>query len=137
VKHLALPDVDLEITCGSGTYIRSIARDVGHDLGCGAHLLELRRTAIGPFAAERACSLDDLNRPERVAAMRVESAEALAHLPSVGVSAEVAADLRHGRAVAADGALGSGPVVVTHAGRVVAMGEVVEDVIHPRKVFEA
>lgn len=54
VNTSALPDVKFEIECSKGTYIRSIAHDLGESLGCGAHLSELRRTKIGDYSAENA-----------------------------------------------------------------------------------
>jgi tRNA pseudouridine55 synthase len=52
------PDLVLEIACGKGTYIRSIARDLGQALGCGGYVRELRRFCVGPFEAERAVGVD-------------------------------------------------------------------------------
>ena len=48
------PAFDFQVRCSSGTYVRSLVADVGHELGCGAHLASLRRTAIGPFLVESA-----------------------------------------------------------------------------------
>ena len=56
------PELALEIECGSGTYIRSIGRDLGQKLGCGAVMTELVRTRIGPFDLADAVSLDDLDQ---------------------------------------------------------------------------
>lgn len=53
-------DVDVEVDCSAGTYIRSLARDLGSALGVGGHLIALRRTAVGPFTLEHARRLDDL-----------------------------------------------------------------------------
>jgi len=53
-------DVDVRIECSKGTYIRSLARDLGAALGVGAHLTALRRTAIGPYSVEKAWTLDGL-----------------------------------------------------------------------------
>ncbi len=53
-------DVDVEVDCSSGTYIRSLARDLGEALGVGGHLTALRRTAVGPFTLEHARTLDDV-----------------------------------------------------------------------------
>ncbi|MCV7440111.1 tRNA pseudouridine(55) synthase TruB [Mycobacterium seoulense] len=53
-------DVDVEVDCSSGTYIRALARDVGAALGVGGHLTALRRTRVGRFSLEQARSLDDL-----------------------------------------------------------------------------
>ena len=52
VRTYEPPDADVTIVCGKGTYVRSIARDLGRDLGCGAYLTSLRRTAVGPFLVE-------------------------------------------------------------------------------------
>jgi tRNA pseudouridine55 synthase len=56
----AWPDVRLRIDCGRGTYVRSIARDLGAALDRGGHLTALRRTAVGPFRVDAAVTLDDL-----------------------------------------------------------------------------
>ncbi len=58
VQRYEWPFLELEIDCGKGTYIRSIARDLGIALGCGGLVQTLRRTRIGPFTVERAMSLD-------------------------------------------------------------------------------
>lgn len=54
------PALVLRIACSSGTYVRSLARDIGEDLGCGAVLTELVRTRIGPYSVENAIRLDEL-----------------------------------------------------------------------------
>ena len=53
----AVVDIDLTVTCSSGTYVRALARDLGQSLGCGAHLTALRRTAVGPFNVQEAREL--------------------------------------------------------------------------------
>jgi len=55
------PLLTIEVECGKGTYIRSLAHDLGQRLGCGAHLRSLTRLAIGPFALADACSLEELD----------------------------------------------------------------------------
>ena len=59
ITRFELPEVDFEIRCSKGTYIRSIARDLGALLGCGAYLKKLRRTAIGDYRVEDALPLAD------------------------------------------------------------------------------
>jgi tRNA pseudouridine55 synthase len=54
-------DLDLRVVCSKGTYIRSLAADIGRDLGCGAHLVQLRRTRSGPFQVDRALTWEELN----------------------------------------------------------------------------
>lgn len=60
---LAYPLLSVRVTCGKGTYIRSLARDMGKALGTGGHLASLRRTAIGPYTLAQAVRLEDLPRP--------------------------------------------------------------------------
>lgn len=59
-------DLDVVVDCSSGTYIRSLARDLGAALGIGGHLTELRRTAVGPFTLDHARTLDDVRDEPRV-----------------------------------------------------------------------
>ena len=59
------PDVDFEVACSKGTYIRALAHDFGQRLGVGAHLTALRRTAIGPYLVERAWTLEGLEQTAR------------------------------------------------------------------------
>ena len=54
-------DVDVEVVCSSGTYVRALARDLGASLGSAGHLLSLRRTRVGPYGIERAHTLDALD----------------------------------------------------------------------------
>jgi tRNA pseudouridine55 synthase len=56
----AAAEVEIEVHCSSGTYIRAIARDLGEELGVGGHLTALRRTAVGPFGIDTAHTLDEL-----------------------------------------------------------------------------
>lgn len=60
VSKPAGDDLPFRVRCSKGTYIRTLAHDFGQALGCGAHLVALRRTAIGPIAVDRAWQLDDL-----------------------------------------------------------------------------
>ena len=58
--NIKLPQIELAMTVSTGTYVRAIARDLGDALGCGAHVVAMRRTAIGPKQADQAYTLDDL-----------------------------------------------------------------------------
>lgn len=59
VLHMEMPDLSLEVECSKGTYIRSLARDLGEKLDSGAHLTGLRRTRIGPYSVEKAISMEN------------------------------------------------------------------------------
>lgn len=79
----------IDVVCSSGTYVRTLAADLGRLLGSGAHLRNLRRIAVGEFG------LDEAGPPERCRLMPVETA--VRSLPKVTVDAEVAALVGHGR----------------------------------------
>jgi len=101
-----LLDVDVNVTCSSGTYIRAIARDVGTALGVGGHLTALRRTRVGPYTAALARSLDELAESFEV----IPLAEAAAAVfPRRDLTADEAAKLAHGGRLPAVGR-DSGPV---------------------------
>lgn len=55
-------DATFKIVCSKGTYVRSLAHDLGQSLGCGAHVIELRRTAIGQYRVDDSWRVDDLTR---------------------------------------------------------------------------
>jgi tRNA pseudouridine55 synthase len=91
--------IDLE--CSKGTYVRSIARDIGEQVGCGALLEELRRTGFGPFRIEDAVALERLTDEDTgataLAAAVIPPHEALGHLPVIEVDGATADGLRYGR----------------------------------------
>ena len=60
ISNYSFPLLSFTVTCSSGTYIRSLADDIGRELGCGAYLTELRRTAIGSYKIEDATAIDNL-----------------------------------------------------------------------------
>jgi tRNA pseudouridine55 synthase len=99
----------ISVTCSSGTYIRSLADDIGRALGGGAHLRDLRRTAIGSFTETEAVALDALT-PERL----LTPAQAMRDLTTVTVDDAVAADVAHGKVLPVDrlGVAGEGPWAV-------------------------
>ncbi|MFE5410059.1 tRNA pseudouridine(55) synthase TruB [Microbacterium sp. NPDC056569] len=86
-------DLDVVVDCSSGTYIRSLARDLGATLGVGGHLTALRRTRIGPFDVTSAAAVDALAD----APLLDPAAAAAAVLGRFDVTADEARDLRHGK----------------------------------------
>lgn len=101
------------ISCSSGTYIRVLADDLGRLLGGGAHVRNLRRTAVGPWEERDAVALEEVE-PDRV----VPPADMLPWLEAATVSGDVEAQVRHGRPLSgADlGAEGAGPWRVVGSG---------------------
>jgi tRNA pseudouridine55 synthase len=120
------PRLELEIACGGGTYIRSIARDLGEDLGCGGLVDVLTRTRIGRFTLDDAVDLDHVS-VDRLAECLRPALEAVAELPRLAVTAEEVAALVQGRELMADAIAGTpvGPgevVLVDPQGTLVAIG---------------
>ncbi|MEW6657576.1 MAG: tRNA pseudouridine(55) synthase TruB [Thermodesulfobacteriota bacterium] len=99
VQELALPLVTLEVTCSQGTYIRTLAADLGRTLGCGGHLAALRRLQVGPFRVEQALTLEAMEEMagEELASRIIPLAECLPGFRALAVGPEDAAHLRHGR----------------------------------------
>ena len=90
------PRLELLIECGSGTYVRSIGRDLGELLGCGAVMTDLQRTRIGPFLASEAVPVDDLQR-ENISTYLQPPARAVEHWPSHRCNAADLWEIAHGR----------------------------------------
>ncbi len=101
IERIDLPDVVLRVRCSKGTYIRTLAEDIGEILGCGAHLTALRRLATGPLNLESAVTLEalaELDEATRVARL-LPPDSLLAHLPSLALSGAIEARFSHGNAV--------------------------------------
>ena len=109
----ALPELELDVHCSKGTYVRTLAEDIGAELGCGAHVIGLRRTGVGPYVEpeRRFVTLAEI---EAILASAPEGAEpplqaldelllplesALGHWPEVKLTADAAFYLRQGQAV--------------------------------------
>ena len=144
-----VPDADhtvLEAECGKGTYVRSLARDMGRTLGCFGHVSALRRTAVGPFASESMVLLENLeNLCHRAAAGEGSLADALMpvetaldDIPALAVSRADAARLSRGQAVllrGRDAPNFTGTISVTVAGQLLALAELDRGEIVPKRVF--
>jgi len=143
------PDPDhgvLEAECGKGTYVRSLARDMGRELGCFGHVSALRRVAVGPFGEETMILLEDLEAVcHRAAAGEASLADAilpvetaLDDIPALAVGRAEAARLQRGQAAilrGRDAPIFRGPVYVTVAGQLLALAEVDHGEIVPKRVF--
>ncbi len=93
------PELELMIECGSGTYIRSLGRDLAAALGTSAVMCALQRTAIGGFRVEEAVSIAELNA--KSFADRLQPAlVAVARLPKIPLTADQLIEIRHGRPIA-------------------------------------
>jgi tRNA pseudouridine55 synthase len=93
------PFLEIEVTCSSGTYLRSLAHDLGEVLGCGGHISALRRTAVADFKLETAVSLEHLT-PENLDTFLLPLDTAVRHLPRLQLSQAEAVALWQGKAIA-------------------------------------
>lgn len=137
-----------EIECGKGTYVRSLARDMGRDLGCFGHISELRRTEVAPFAEDDLVTLAELEEAvgptdgdrdfSAADGLLVDIAAALDGLPQVALGEDAAQKVRLGNAVIVrgrDAPIEADEAFVTARGRLVAIGSIEAGMFHPRRVF--
>ena len=132
---MELPEIRFRVRCSSGTYLRSIARDLGEELGVGAHLTALRRITIGAFGVDGAIGVGQLADTAAVDGVRIDPLAALGHLPAVEVGEEEAGRLAHGQRLRLDEAAPNGLVAVANAGALLAVAEIDDGLLSPRKVF--
>ncbi|TRL40524.1 tRNA pseudouridine(55) synthase TruB [Rhizobium straminoryzae] len=137
-----------EVECGKGTYVRSLARDFGRELGCYGHISDLRRTFVAPFAEETMVPLAELvaleaieDRDERLAALDaflVDTGEALSALPQIRISDDQAHRLRMGNPIilrGRDAPVAEPEAVALAGGKLVAIGEIGQGEFRPKRVF--
>jgi tRNA pseudouridine55 synthase len=93
-----LLDVEVDVTCSSGTYVRALARDLGTALGVGGHLTALRRTRVGGFSLGEAETLDEVTMNPMAGLMDLDAAASHA-FDRIDLSDDQALDARHGRPV--------------------------------------
>ncbi len=161
---VAMPDADhtvFEVECGKGTYVRSLARDMGRDLGCRGHVSDLRRVLVEPFEPEDLITVEELERAvgvvrtqdggetrpdpdtvpdafKAVDALLVDTMVALDALPEVPLGDDAAGKVRLGNPVIVRGR--DAPVEAPEAyaslrGRLVAIGAVEAGMFKPMRVF--
>jgi tRNA pseudouridine55 synthase len=126
-------EFEMVVSCSKGTYIRTLAEDIGQELGCGAHILTLRRLAAGPFNESQMMTPEQL---QDIADQGIEHLDnlllpmdiALADFPEVRLSEDVAYYLCQGQAVTASGLPKSGRLrIYNNSDQFLGLGEVAED----------
>ncbi|WP_282058379.1 tRNA pseudouridine(55) synthase TruB [Lentibacter algarum] len=140
VERTDADHVRLEMVCGKGGYVRSIARDLGEALGCKGHVLRLRRVWSGPFEAEKGLSYEQIEEMAKTPELEtyIQPLEmGLEDLPEVKATAEGAAKLRNGNpgmVFASDAEYGD-ECWASLDGRAVAVGIYKAGELHPSRVF--
>jgi len=144
VEDITIPQVTMLVECSKGTYVRTLAHDLGRALGCGAHLTGLTRLAVGPFRLEEALPLEEVEKPENYAFTRrrlIQLADCLPGWEAVHLDRDQARRLAQGQVLPWPEA--SSPrgdkVRVLAEGALVAVAEVRRQgehlVLAPRRVF--
>jgi len=139
VLGVAAPDVRVRAFCSAGTYLRAIAHELGRDVGCGAHLYQLRRTEAGDFSLAQAHTLEqlqELSAAGRLNEALIPAAQLLPEFPSEYVDDITEGQIRQGRDFPVSPfrvQKGSHYVkAISHAGDLVAIGEIkLPNLYHP------
>ncbi len=138
-------ELEIDVHCSKGTYIRTLAEDIGAALGCGAHLNQLRRTGAGPFQEAGAVTLEQLKQmvmeggQERLDALLLPVEEALAACPVVNLTANLSYYVRQGQPVLVPQAPTHGLVrLFGPDGDFVGVGHVLDDGrVAPKRLFHS
>jgi tRNA pseudouridine55 synthase len=141
----ARPRLRVRVACGSGTYVRSLAADLGEALGCGGHVEALERTRVGAFRLEDAVPWAEIQEgdPARLFVRVLPADRAVAHLAAVSLSPEGGRRLAHGQTVplseiAPPGAPSvTGPCRVYANARFVGIGELTPSGLRPLRLLHA
>lgn len=140
LEHLSFTDdrLELRVRCSKGTYIRTLAEDIGRALGCGAHLAALRRTASGSFRIEQTATLNQLENgsPAERDARLLPVDRLLGELPRVDLPQSMAERFVQGQAVQIEHAPAGPCGVYGHHGRLLGLGEGrAQGHLHPRRLL--
>jgi len=137
----APPEAVIDVYCSSGTYVRSLAHDLGEKLGCGAHLIGLRRTKSGRFTLRDAVPLRKLREAfdeNTWAEYLIPAAEALSDWPAIDLTPEELDIVKHGRRIAGTPGLGKMARAISADGDLVSLLEFDAETNEwqPKKVFQ-
>jgi len=139
----ALPDVTFRVTCSKGTYVRTLAEDIGEALGCGAHLIALRRIGVGALTLDHAVTLDALSDADDAARDAwLQPVDALlSTFPRVELGADATRRFLHGQRLRLDeiasmnpGAAVSRMRVYGDDGRLLGVARAGEGVLAPERL---
>lgn len=137
VLSYSYPELEIEVRCGKGTYIRSLARDLGQRLGTGGYITALRRLAVGSFTEADAVTLDAA--PDEARRKLLPNARAVDDLPRLVLPEPETMRLLHGQHVLAPMPVAAEwpeAAICDESGRLLAVVENAAGVLHARKVFK-
>ncbi len=136
LDHYDGESATLDVRCGTGTYIRSLGRDLALHLGTVGHLVMLQRTYVGNFNIDNAISLENIKKisDNSLACVLLPIRSVLDDIPAVSVSLQKAVKIRHGQAVEMDG-VNSLSISVLCDDKLIALGHVQDNIFYPDRVF--
>lgn len=142
--EMSLPEVEFDVHCSKGTYVRTLAEDLGEMLGCGGHVVALRRTGVGPYLESAGplvtmAQLETLGEEDYGAmdALLLPQDSALGHWPEVRLSEDACFYLRQGQAVLVPRAPTQGLVrLYDPSARFIGVGEILDDgMVQPKRLL--
>lgn len=128
-----LPSLELEVRCSKGTYVRTLAEDIGGVLGCGAHVTDLRRTGVGPYDADQSVTIEQIETAaqegyQALDALLVPAETALADRPAVTLNPDSTFYVKQGQPVLVPNAPTEGQVrLFDPNGLFIGVGEILDD----------
>lgn len=136
LEHFDGEKATLSVECGTGTYVRSLGRDLAQHLGTVGHLVMLQRTRVGPFGIGCAISLEKLKKmcDSSITRVLLPIGSVLDDIPAVSVSLQEAVKIQHGQAVETPQGNAKG-VSAWCEGKLIALGHVLDNVFYPDRVF--
>lgn len=137
LERFAGDELEITVRCSKGTYIRTLAEDIGHALGCGAHLRGLRRTAIAQFRLENACTweqLETMTLPQREACLLPLDC-LLQDMPMLELDAVQVTRIAQGQRLAIDAGLPDGKVRLYGDGRFIGVADLVGRRLAPERLL--
>ncbi len=130
-----LQQAKILVDCSKGTYIRSIAFDLGRKMNCGGHLVALERTKAGMFLKKDSTKLEDIKTLEDVENLLINPVEVLDY-PKINLTDIEKEKVSHGMSIANSSGQNSGVVILVYGGKIYAIGIAQESKISIKKVFE-
>lgn len=132
--------VSLEVSCSKGTYIRSLIADIGEQLGCGAHIIELRRTGFAHINIEQAIKFADLellasDDYQQLDSHLFKSEDLLPNIHSVSIDEQQSIDIRYGRKIKVENEVNNLVKIFDENARFLGIGQIEDNYLQPKRLF--
>ncbi|SMM99872.1 tRNA pseudouridine synthase B [uncultured Candidatus Thioglobus sp.] len=132
--------VSLEVSCSKGTYIRSLIADIGEQLGCGAHIIELRRTGFAHINIEQAIKFADLellasDDYQQLDSHLFKSEDLLPNIHSVSIGEQQSVDIRYGRKIKVENEVNNLVKIFDENARFLGIGQIEDNYLQPKRLF--